>query len=84
MHQTTQQVEDEFVVQGELTIIHRPTGGRYTTYAASRPDEFYVLCDRPEGSADLCDRARPILEQMLRCGRQLMLVPDPGEQARPG
>lgn len=74
MYQFVLPVEDEFAVQGELTIIHRPTGGRYTTYAASRPDEFYVLCDRRDGSADLCDRARPILEQMLRCQRQLTLV----------
>ena len=74
MYQSMLQVEDEFAVQGELTIIHRPTGGRYTTYAASRPDEFHVLCDRPEGSAELCARARPILEQMLRSQRQFMVV----------
>lgn len=76
MHQTLPQIEDEFAVQGELTIVHRPTGGRYSTYAASNPDEFYVLCDRPEGPAGLCARARPILEQMLRRQRQLTLVPD--------
>jgi hypothetical protein len=74
MHQTIPQVEDEFAEQGELTIIHLPTGGRYSTYAASNPDEFYVLCDRADGSAGLCARAKPILEEMLRRQRQLTLV----------
>ena len=76
MHQTIMQIEDEFAIQGELTIVHRPTGARYTTYAASNPDEFYVLCDCPDRSAELCARAKPILEQMLRRQRLLTLVAD--------
>jgi hypothetical protein len=78
MHQTIPKFEDEFAEQGELTIIHLPTGTRYSTYAASNPDEFYVLCDRADGSAGLCSRARPILEEMLRRQRQLTLVAGQG------
>ena len=72
--QTASLTEIDFAAAGELTIVHLPTGTRYSTYAASNPDEFYVLRQGPAGPTGLCDLARPILEQMLRRQRQLTVI----------
>jgi len=66
--------EPDFIAEGELTVVHRPTGTRYSTYAASNPDEFYVLRQGPADAACLCDKAKPILELMLRRQRKLLAV----------
>ena len=66
--------EPEFIAEGDLTIMHLPTGTRYTTYAASNPDEFYVLREGPADATCLCDRAKPILEVMLRRQRRLAAI----------
>jgi hypothetical protein len=67
-------IETDFIAEGELTIVHLPTGARYSTYAASNPDEFYVLRDGPAGVEGLCAQAKPILEQMLRRQRHLAVI----------
>lgn len=66
--------ETDFIAEGELTVVHLPTGTRYTTYAASNPDEFYVLRDGPAGPPSICAEAKPILEQMLRRHRNMAAI----------
>jgi len=72
--QTVTESEQEFVAEGELTIMHLPTGTRYSTYAASNPDEFYVLRQGPADATCLCERAKPILELMLRRQRKMLAI----------
>jgi hypothetical protein len=67
-------IETDFIAAGELTIVHLPTGTRYSTYAASNPDEFYVLREGPADATSLCDRAKPILEEMLRRQRHVTAI----------
>ncbi|RYI82700.1 MAG: hypothetical protein EON47_23345 [Acetobacteraceae bacterium] len=66
--------EIEFTATGDLTVTHLPTGTRYSTYAASNPDEFYVLCHGGRADPELCARVRPMLEQMLRHHRQVKIA----------
>ena len=72
--QPAQHTEPDFIAEGELTILHVPTGTRYSTYAASNPDEFYVLRDGPAEATGLCDQAKPLLREMLRRQRQLTAI----------
>ena len=72
--QTDQTSEPDFAADGELTVVHLPSGTRYSTYAASNPDEFYVLREGPADATGLCDRAKPMLEQMLRRHRHLVAI----------
>lgn len=70
----------EFVADGDLAVLHLATGLRLTTYAASREDEFYVLCDRRLVGVDeeqrraICEAAKPLLAEMLNRRTLLSVV----------